>query len=78
MVDVASKYSSRELNIDLFPRVKADELATATRQLSTMVNAGMPILRALTVLEAQSSSRSCCKSSLGVRSRRCRGRLEPV
>jgi type IV pilus assembly protein PilC len=63
VVDVASKYNSRELNIDIFPRVKADELAVATRQLSTMVNAGMPILRALSVLEAQSSNK-LLKSSL--------------
>jgi type IV pilus assembly protein PilC len=64
VVDVANKYSSRELNIDLFPRVKADELAVATRQLSTMINAGMPILRALSVLEAQSSN-NLLKSTLG-------------
>jgi type IV pilus assembly protein PilC len=63
VVDVVSKYNSREINIDLFPRVKADELAVATRQLSTMVNAGMPILRALSVLEQQSSNK-LLKSSL--------------
>jgi type IV pilus assembly protein PilC len=57
VVDVASKYRSREINIELFPRVKADELATATRQLSTMVNAGMSILRALGVLEAQTNNK---------------------
>jgi type IV pilus assembly protein PilC len=57
VIDVASKYSSREINIDLFPHVKADDLAVASRQLSTMVNAGMPILRALSVLEAQSSNK---------------------
>jgi type IV pilus assembly protein PilC len=63
VVDVASKYKSRELNLEFFPRVKADELAVASRQLSTMVNAGMPILRALSVLEAQSSNK-LLKSSL--------------
>jgi type IV pilus assembly protein PilC len=57
VVDVASKYRSRELNVELFPRVKADELAVATRQLSTMINAGMPILRALSVLEQQNSNK---------------------
>ncbi len=57
VVDVASKYRSPEINIELFPHVKADELAVATRQFSTMVNAGMPILRALSVLEQQSSNR---------------------
>ncbi len=63
VVDVASKYRSRELNIDLFPHVKADQLAVASRQLSTMVNAGMPILRALSTLDAQSSNK-LLKSSL--------------
>jgi type IV pilus assembly protein PilC len=57
VVDVASKYRSRELNVELFPRVMADELAVATRQLSTMINAGMPILRALSVLEQQNSNK---------------------
>jgi type IV pilus assembly protein PilC len=67
VVDVVSKYNSRELNIDLFPHVKADELAVATRQLSTMVNAGMPILRALSVLEQQSSNKLLKTSLSAVR-----------
>ncbi len=64
VVDVASKYKSRELNIEFFPHVKADELAVMTRQLSTMVNAGMPILRALSTLEQQSDNK-LLKTSLG-------------
>jgi type IV pilus assembly protein PilC len=57
VIDVVTKYRSRELNIEFFERVKADELATATRQLSTMINAGMSILRALSVLEGQAKSK---------------------
>jgi type IV pilus assembly protein PilC len=57
VLDIASKYSSKELNIELFARVKADDLAIATRQLSTMVSSGMTILRALHVLETQSESK---------------------
>jgi len=57
VIDVVSKYKSRELNLELFPHVKADELATATRQLSTMINAGMSILRALSVLEGQADNK---------------------
>ncbi|WP_249009844.1 type II secretion system F family protein [Conexibacter sp. DBS9H8] len=57
VIDVASKYRSRELNLEFFPHVKADDLSVASRQLSTMVNAGMPILRALSVLESQSSNK---------------------
>jgi type IV pilus assembly protein PilC len=57
VLDIGSKYRSMELNIELFSRVKADELAIATRQLSTMVSSGMTILRALHVLETQSESK---------------------
>jgi type IV pilus assembly protein PilC len=57
VVDVANKYRSRELNIDLFARVKPAELAVATRQLATMVSSGLPILRALQVLETQTKSK---------------------
>src|ERR671921_1672491 len=39
-----------------FKRVKADELVIATRQLSTMVNSGMSLLRALYVIEEQTES----------------------
>jgi type IV pilus assembly protein PilC len=39
-----------------FRRVKAQELTVATRQLATMVESGMPILRALTVLEDQAEN----------------------
>jgi type IV pilus assembly protein PilC len=39
-----------------FKRVKAQELTVATRQLATMVESGMPILRALTVLEDQAEN----------------------
>src|SRR5437660_10214063 len=56
VVDIAHKYRSRELNIALFSRVKATDLAVATRQLSTMVSSGMTILRALYVLENQTKS----------------------
>ena len=57
VVDIAHKYRSRELNIELFARVKASDLAVSTRQLSTMVSSGMTILRSLYVLEAQTDSK---------------------
>ena len=56
VLEIAHKYRSKELNIELFKRVKASELAVATRQLSTMISSGMTILRALTVLEEQSDN----------------------
>ena len=39
-----------------FKRVKAQELTVATRQLATMIQSGMSLLRALYVLEEQASS----------------------
>src|ERR687891_685033 len=39
-----------------FKKVKADDLVIATRQLSTMVNSGMSLLRALYVIEEQTES----------------------
>jgi type IV pilus assembly protein PilC len=57
VLDIASKYRSREINVDLLARVKADEMAIMTRQLSTMVSSGMTILRSLSVLESQTKSK---------------------
>jgi type IV pilus assembly protein PilC len=57
VIDIASKYRSKELNLELFSRVKPKDLAVASRQLATMVTSGMPILRALYVLETQTSSK---------------------
>ncbi len=67
VVDVANKYRSRELNIELFARVKPAELAVATRQLSTMVTSGMAILRALQVLETQTKSKLLQETLAAVR-----------
>jgi type IV pilus assembly protein PilC len=57
VVDVAHKYRSKELNIELMARVSAKDLAVASRQLATMVTSGMSILRALHVLEEQVKSK---------------------
>ena len=57
VLDIANKYRSKELNVELFARVKADEMAVMTRQLSTMVSSGMTILRSLYVLENQTKSK---------------------
>jgi type IV pilus assembly protein PilC len=67
VVDIANKYRSRELNVDLFARVKPAELAIATRQLSTMITSGMPILRALQVLESQTKSKMLKETLAAVR-----------
>src|SRR2546423_6074039 len=67
VLDIAGKYRSKELNIELFSRVKPDQLAIATRQLSTMVSSGMTILRALHVLETQSDNKLLKETLAAVR-----------
>src|SRR5437588_11587300 len=67
VIDIAHKYRSKELNLELFSRVKPKDLAVATRQLSTMVSSGMSILRALYVLEAQTESKKLKETLGGVR-----------
>ena len=67
VLDIANKYRSKELNIELFARVKADELAVATRQLATMVSSGMTILRAIHVLETQTDNKLLSTALAAVR-----------
>jgi len=67
VVDIANKYRSRELNIELWQRVKPAEMAVATRQLATMVTSGMAILRALQVLETQTKSKLLQQTLAAVR-----------
>jgi type IV pilus assembly protein PilC len=67
VIDIASKYRSKELNLDLFNRVKAKDLAVASRQLATMVTSGMSILRALYVLESQTQSKLLKETYVAVR-----------
>jgi type IV pilus assembly protein PilC len=50
-----------------FKKVKADDLTIATRQLSTMVNSGMSLLRSLYVLEEQTENEKLKEAFIGVR-----------
>jgi type IV pilus assembly protein PilC len=67
VVDIAHKYRSKELNVDLFSKVKAKDLAVASRQLATMVTSGMSIMRALHVLETQTGSKPLRETVAAVR-----------
>jgi type IV pilus assembly protein PilC len=67
VVDIAHKYRSKELNLELFSRVNAKDLAVASRQLATMVTSGMSIMRALQVLETQTGSKVLREAVAGVR-----------
>jgi type IV pilus assembly protein PilC len=56
VLEIADKHTSKELEIPFFNRIKPADLTIMTRQLATMVNSGMTILRALYVLEAQTEN----------------------
>jgi type IV pilus assembly protein PilC len=67
VIDIASKYRSKELNLSILNRVSAKDLAVASRQLATMVTSGMSILRALYVLESQTQSKLLRETLVAVR-----------
>ncbi|MFT4035021.1 MAG: type II secretion system F family protein [Patulibacter sp.] len=53
-----SKTANRELSLSFGGKVKLADLAIMSRQLSTMINSGMPILRALTVIQEQTENKT--------------------
>jgi type IV pilus assembly protein PilC len=57
VLDIDSKRSSKELNLQFLQRVKLRDLAVLTRQLATMITSGVTILRALYVLEGQTEAK---------------------
>src|ERR1700731_3278940 len=57
VLDIADKHSSRQIQLEFAKRVKPNELAIFSRQLSTMISSGMSILRSLYVLEEQTESK---------------------
>ena len=67
VLDIKDKHGSKQLNIELFNKLKATDLAVMTRQLATMVQSGMTILRALYVLEAQTENKTLTEAIIAVR-----------
>jgi type IV pilus assembly protein PilC len=67
VLEIADKHSSREIELAFFKSVKASELAVFSRQLATMINSGMSILRALYVLEWQTESKFLKETIVAVR-----------
>jgi type IV pilus assembly protein PilC len=55
-LEVGAKSGSLQLSLDRFARIKLDDLAVMTRQLATMISSGLPLLRALNVLEKQTEN----------------------
>src|SRR3954469_6078629 len=69
VLDIEEKKSPADVGDMLarFKKVKAQDLTVATRQLSTMVSSGMSLLRALYVLEEQTSSDKLREALLQIR-----------
>src|ERR1700693_4057176 len=67
VLDVTDKHTSRQIEIRFLKRVKANELAVFSRQLSTMISSGMSILRSLYVLEEQTESKYLKETIVAVR-----------
>jgi type IV pilus assembly protein PilC len=67
VLDISDKRGSREIELGFLKRVKANELAVFSRQLSTMISSGMSILRALYVLEDQTESKFLKETIIAVR-----------
>jgi len=67
VLEIADKHASRKIEIAFMKSVKAGELAVFSRQLSTMINSGMSILRSLYVLEEQTDSKFLKETIVAVR-----------
>src|SRR6202023_3060707 len=67
VLDIADKSASREIELGFLKRVKPAELAVFSRQLSTMINSGMSILRSLYVLEEQTEGKFLKETLVAVR-----------
>jgi type IV pilus assembly protein PilC len=67
VLDIADKHGSKEIKLDFLKKIKATDLTIMTRQLSTMINSGMTILRALYVLEAQTENKLLAEVIVKVR-----------
>jgi type IV pilus assembly protein PilC len=66
-LEVKAKTSSMELSFDAFSRVKLEDLALMTRQLSTMISSGLSLMRALMVLEGQAQNKRLKATMVAIR-----------
>ncbi len=62
VLDIDEKGGSAEINLPFMGGHKAADLTIMTRQLATMVNSGMTILRALYILESQTENKSLAET----------------
>ena len=64
---IDAKRGSMEINLEFLQRIKLRDLAVLTRQLSTMISAGMTILRSFYVLEEQTQNKSLKEALVAAR-----------
>ncbi len=57
VIDVKEQSVSQKDSLEPFKKVKADDVVVFTRQFATMVNAGLPIVRALNTLSEQAANK---------------------
>lgn len=57
-ISITAESGSRDLLSFIKPKVKTSDLVIFTRQLSTMISAGVPLLRALTTLSQQAENKT--------------------
>jgi len=67
VLDIADKHGSKQLTLGFLNRIKPQDLTIMTRQMATMVNSGMTILRTLYVLEAQTENERLAETIKAVR-----------
>src|SRR4051794_17067482 len=67
VLDIEGQNKSKELPFEFMQRVKLGDLSVMTRQLSTMIQSGMTILRALNVLENQTQGKLLKATLISVR-----------
>jgi type IV pilus assembly protein PilC len=67
VLDISAKGGSKDIELQFLKRVKANDLAVFSRQLSTMISSGMSILRSLYVLEEQTESKFLKETIVAVR-----------
>src|SRR3954467_1873659 len=67
ILGVEPKRKPLEIDLDMFSRLKAHDLMVMTRQLATMVSAGLTLLRAFRVLEEQTENKKLKAALVEVR-----------
>ncbi|TMM02103.1 MAG: type II secretion system F family protein [Actinobacteria bacterium] len=67
VLGIQPKRTALEISFDAFSRIKSHDLMVMTRQLATMVSAGLTLLRALRVLEEQTESKKLKAALVDVR-----------